>query len=72
MNNKDAANSHSDSELLARIDERTSQLIKDMQEIKATHVTKSEFLPIKNIVNGLVGAILLSVLSAIIALIIRT
>lgn len=75
MNNKDVSEGHTNNELLTRIDERTIQLIKDMNELKENqklnYVTHTEFNPIKNIVYGMVGTILLSVLVAIIALVVK-
>ena len=48
---------------------------RDIAEIKATiradYVTREEFSPIKNIVYGLVGIILTSVIGALVALVIQ-
>ena len=71
MSHKDAGGQHTDNELLTRIDERTLQLIKDIHELKTNYVTKTEFFPIKNIVYGMVGTILLSVIVALIALVVK-
>lgn len=38
--------------------------------VKGEYVTKTEFRPVKNIVYGLVGAILISVIGAILVLVI--
>ncbi len=50
-----------DSELLARIDERTKAMAERMDDF----VTKSEFAPVRSIVFGMVGAVLLAVLGAL-------
>ena len=60
-----------DRELLARIDERTLQMQKDFEAFKATIVTQDEFKPIKSIVYGVVGLIMLSVFGALIAIVVR-
>ncbi|MEK6883962.1 MAG: hypothetical protein AABY22_30310 [Nanoarchaeota archaeon] len=61
--------------LLARIDERTEKLANDIEEIKLKlekhYVLKEEFDPIKNLVYGGVGLILIGVLGAILMLIIK-
>lgn len=70
-------------QLLTRIDERTISLQKSFEEFKETvskntdetkamiqigYVTKEEFAPIKAIVYGMVGTILLAVLTVIMGL----
>ncbi len=71
MDNK----SQDDSNLLSRIDERTLNLVSQMEEIKETlenkYVTQAEFLPIRNIAYGLVSIIVVAVVGALIALVIK-
>lgn len=61
---------------IARIDERTANLVTDVSEIKhkieSHYVTQEEFKPVKSIVYGLVGLILTTVIMALLYLIIRT
>ena len=54
-------------EVLVRIDERTER-----QERDATrYVTKEEFAPIRAVVYGMVGTILVAVVSALLYLVVR-
>lgn len=47
-------------------------LLKEMQvDIEKTYVSRQEFLPIKNIVYGMVGLILLSVATALVASVVK-
>lgn len=76
MTNRDnQSEGRTDNELLTRIDERTIQLVKELHELKdnqrLNYVTHTEFNPIKNIVYGMVGTILLSALAAILALVVK-
>ncbi len=63
--------------VLARIDERLGNLHEDVAEVKAalrdlpkTYVSHEEFKPVQRLVYGLAGAVLLSVLGAILAMVI--
>lgn len=55
-----------DHDLLVRIDERT----KNWEATLETFVTKNEFLPVKLIVYGFAGLILLSVMGGILTLVV--
>jgi hypothetical protein len=64
-------------ELLVRIDERTQNIEQEISEIKATmagleakFVTYAEFAPVKKVVYGLVGAVLIAVLGAVVGLVV--
>lgn len=68
--------------LLARIDERTLQLLREMEQLRAdlaaheahvrrTHVTRAEFRPIRAVIYGLVGLTLSSVGGGVLALALR-
>ena len=61
--------------ILARIDERTKALIKDVADIKQTlqnkYVTQDEFQPIKKAVYGFIAVVLVLVITAFVALIIK-
>ena len=61
-------------ELLYRIDERTKQFEKDLEEVKSlinnNYITRAEFIPVRNIVYGLVGLILTAVTTALITLVV--
>lgn len=59
-------------ELLIRVDERTKLIIEEMKTLKNSYVRKEEFEPVKRLVYGLVGLILISVVGSIIALVLRT
>ncbi len=65
--------SDADSELLARIDERTQTLEKMIKDVKHTlelnYVTQEEFKPIRIFVYGVTGISLLSMAGALISLI---
>ena len=62
--------------LLARIDERTATLSRDVEEIKRTiasnYVTRQEFQPVRAIAYGLVAIISTGVVVGLIALLLRT
>lgn len=62
--------------LLARIDERTKRLEDDFIDFKdkleSNFVTKEEFNPVRSIVYSFCGLILMGVIGAIIALVIKT
>lgn len=71
---------HTIAEAVARIDERTKKLSddmhslvikinKDIQEIRREFVSKEAFAPVKNVVYGLIGIILMSVVGALVGLI---
>jgi hypothetical protein len=53
-----------DSELLARIDERTKAMSDRMDDF----VTRAEFAPVRSIAFGMVAAILLAVLGVLLAM----
>ncbi len=57
-------------ERLARLEERVDQMEKDVQECKEQRVSQKEFEPIKTIVFGAVGLILITVLGGLLALVI--
>ena len=63
------------SERLARIDERTLLLLNKIEKVENTlqtyYVTQQEFAPIKSIVYGMVGVILLAVVGGLVALLIK-
>lgn len=70
-------------QLLHRIDERTNTLNTKVNEIKgelhdlrtvidAKYVTREEFLPVRNIIYGLVGMILMGVLGALTAAVLHS
>lgn len=69
-------------ELLARIDERTLQLLRGIEQLRAdlaaheahvrrTHVTRAEFRPIRAVIYGLVGLALTGVGGSVLALVLR-
>lgn len=58
------------SAILARMDERLKNVQADVVDIKVACVTRDEFEPIKRVVYGLVGATLITVVGAILALVI--
>ena len=61
--------------LLARLDERTGTIlikVNDLQsQLTGDYVTKQEFLPVRNVVYGLVGLILMSVVGALLLLVVK-
>jgi tetrahydromethanopterin S-methyltransferase subunit B len=61
--------------LLARLDERTASLVTAVNDIKEKmekhYVSVNEFTPVKNLVYGMVGIILMAFVGAIITLVIR-
>lgn len=59
-----------DKVLLARIDERTTFIVNQVSELKKSYVTKEEFKPVRMIVYGLAGAVLLTFLYAIVNLVV--
>lgn len=60
-----------DHDLLIRIDERTLSIQTSVDNIKKSVVLKGEFLPIRNIVFGLSGTILVAVVGALMSLILN-
>lgn len=64
-------------DLVSRIDERTTAMKNavdsiraDIQSLENRFVTKDQFEPVKTIVYGLVGVVLMAVATAIVALVI--
>jgi hypothetical protein len=61
-------------ELLIRIDERTQNIEHEIAEIKSRmesdFVTAAEFAPVKKVVYGLVGSVLVAVLGAVVGLVV--
>lgn len=77
-----SAGQASNETLLARIDERTQSTLREVenvraeitslrQEISSTYVTKAEFMPVQMVTFGLVGVILLAVIGALMARVIK-
>lgn len=58
--------------LLVRVDERTKTLLRELQLLRDTTVTKVEFSPVKNLVYGLSALLLTSVVVALLSLVIRS
>ena len=60
---------------VARIDERTMHLAADFIELKkvieSSYVSHAEFRPVRSIVYGLVGTIMLSVIGTILSVALR-
>ena len=56
---------------LASIQKGISNIEKELAEIKGEKVSKDEFLPVQKIVYGFTSLILISVVTALIALVIR-
>jgi len=66
-----------DEGLLIRIDERTQNIEHEITELKTAmsametkFVTAAEFAPVKKVVYGLIGAVLLAVLGAVVGLVV--
>jgi len=57
-----------DSNLLARLDERTANMAEDLADLKANYVTKTEFAPVRAIVFGGVVLVLVAFMGALIVL----
>ena len=72
---KDQSEPTTDSNLLARIDERTRILIEKVQLIETKlenhYVSQEEFRPVKSVVYGMVGVILLGVVGSLLYLVIK-
>ena len=64
-----------DHDLLMRIDERTEKICDSMESwesrLKNDYVSQSEFWPIKTIVYGGAGIVLVAVMTAIVALVVK-
>jgi hypothetical protein len=56
---------------LARLEERQAWLLAEFAVLRAEVVTSKEFVPVRTVVYGLVGLILMSVGTAFIALVLR-
>ena len=57
--------------IVYKIDELKSQFTDFEKSLKSTYVTKTEFLPIQKLVYGMVGLILVSVVGAVLALVVK-
>ena len=68
--------------LLARIDERTASILREVAQLRAdlaaheaeartTYVTRAEFRPIRSVIYGLVGLTLTGVGGGVLALVLR-
>lgn len=57
--------------IVYKIDELKSQFTDFEKSLKSNYVTKTEFLPIQKLVYGMVGLILVSVVGAILALVVK-
>jgi len=60
-----------DHNLLIRIDERTKNIEEEMKKFPAKYVSKEEFRPIKAFVYGLMTAVMLTVLGAVLTLVVN-
>ena len=58
-------------ELLARLDERVQDLIGKFDGLEKRFVVRAEFEPVRAIVYGMVGAVMLGFAGALLALIFR-
>ena len=53
--------------------ERMQRDLKELKlESKEQYVTKAQFIPVQNLVYGMVGLILVSVITALLAIVVRT
>ena len=55
---------------IAHIKEDISEIKASFKDIKTFYLTKDEFSPVRNIVYGMVGLILIAVVGAIVALVV--
>ena len=60
-----------ESSIDVKLDYIQRDVAKINEKLDHEYVTKEEFMPVKNIVYGMVGVILLTVLGAIVALVIK-
>jgi len=51
--------------ILAKLDERTETIIKELKSIKDNYVQRNEFQPVRNVVYGMVSAILVTILGVL-------
>lgn len=58
-------------DIVIRLDERTAQMVKAMDELRSVVVTQPEFKPVKAIVYGLVAIVLTGVFGALVALVVQ-
>lgn len=79
MSEFDENHAHMPADLLARIDERTRAIQRDVNALrldldglKQEFVTEKEFWPVRAIAYGLVGLILVSVIGAIVTMVLRS
>lgn len=75
QHSSDQISASQSNELLARIDERTKSMGKAVEDIKtmvtSNYVTQQEFKPIKTLVFGAVAIMLIAIVGAIVALVVR-
>lgn len=74
-NNSNHEQTKSEVALLARLDERTAALVLSVEEIKQKmekhYVSINEFTPVKNLVYGMVGLILVAFIGALVTLVVK-
>ena len=58
----------SDHDLLITLNERTKQMADALEEMRSGFVTKEEFAPVRALVFGAVGLVLIAFMGAIVAL----
>lgn len=58
-------------DIVIRLDERTAQMVKAMDELRLVVVTQPEFKPVKALVYGVTALILVGFFSALVALVLQ-
>jgi hypothetical protein len=71
MEPRDLNEYQTDHDLLIRVDQRLSDLVKKMDESYEKYVTQAEFWPVKMLVYGCVAIMLSSLICALIYLVIH-
>lgn len=69
--NPSRASNQAIADIVIRLDERTAQMVKAMDELRTVVVTQPEFKPVKAIVYGLVAIVLTGVFGALVALVVQ-
>ena len=62
---------HPNGSSLGRLEERQASTQRELSEVRQVMVTKAEFAPVRAVIYGMVGTILLAVIGALLAIVVR-
>lgn len=62
---------HPNGSSLGRLEERQANTQRELHEVRQVMVTKAEFAPVRAVIYGMVGTILVAVIGALLAIVVR-